>query len=31
MNVIFITKSHDKTRLLNDRQYYYESIAIGMD
>jgi hypothetical protein len=31
MNVIFINKSHGKIRLLNDRQYYYESNAIGMD
>jgi hypothetical protein len=31
MSVIFITKLHSKIRLLNDRQYYHESNAIGMD
>jgi hypothetical protein len=31
MSVIFITKLHSKIWLLNDRQYYHESNAIGMD
>jgi hypothetical protein len=31
MSFIFITKLHSKIGLLNDRQYYHESNAIGMD
>jgi hypothetical protein len=29
MSFIFITKLHSEIRLLNDRQYYHESNAIG--
>jgi hypothetical protein len=31
MSIIFITKLLSKIRLLNDRQYYPECNAIGMD
>jgi hypothetical protein len=31
MSVILITKLHSKIWLLNDKQYYHESNAIGMD